>query len=371
LLHSEFSAVALNGQTIAPETAGVNTILALCRNRGEEGTEVEQQSSVGIAILGLGTIGSAVAKLITKRRTEITESYGLDLTIVRVLERGPERAARADLSGEIVATDFSEIIEDPNVNVVVETLGGELPAADFIERSLRAGKHVITANKEALSKHFDRLQRAAHGSGTALMFEASVGGGIPLLVSYRQILAANRVVSLRGILNGTTNYILTQMTEAGESFGDALKRAQDLGYAEPDPTADVEGYDAAYKLSILASIMAGRHVHPDGVDRTGITRLGTGDIEGARMNNSVIKLLAQATIDTDRITARVGPETVPSGNLLAHVSANFNAIEIAGDSVGPVVLSGQGAGPAPTASAIVSDVVEAVRAGAAANVPWT
>jgi homoserine dehydrogenase len=325
---------------------------------------------VGVAILGLGTIGSAVAKLISARRSEVSNSYGLELSVVRVLERGPERAARGDLPGDLVSSDVREITEDTAVDVVVETLGGEQPAADYIEQCLTAGKHVVTANKEAVAKHFDRLQRAARRGGTALLFEASVGGGIPLLVSYRQVLAANRVTSIRGILNGTTNYILTQMTEQGESFDSALKTAQDLGYAEPDPTADVEGFDAAYKVSILASIMAGTHIHPDSVDRTGITGITSRDIEEARVSGGVIKLLAQATLEAGDVSVVVRPETVPASNLLAHVSANYNAIEIVGDNVGPVVLSGQGAGPAPTASAVLSDIVEAVRYGPAANVPW-
>lgn len=327
-------------------------------------------STAGIAILGLGTIGSAVARLIKKRTAAIERDYGLSLAVTRVLERGPERAARADLAGEIVTDQVDQVVEDDRVQVVVEALGGETPAADYIEQALRAGKHVVTANKEAVSKHFDRLQRAAHESGTALLFEASVGGGIPLLVSYRQILAANQVTSLRGILNGTTNYILTQMTTAGASFDDALGKAQELGYAEPDPTADVEGFDAAYKVAILASIMSGQQFHPDEIERTGITGVTPDDIEAARASGEVIKLLGQATLENGRVVAIVGPKRVAADNLLAHVSDNYNALEIVGDGVGPVVLSGQGAGPDPTASAVLSDVVEALRSGSAANVPW-
>lgn len=327
-------------------------------------------TGAGIAILGLGTIGSAVARLIDSRSGAIERDYGLSLEVVRVLERGPDRASRAGLPGEVVTQSIDDLLVDERVRVVVEVLGGESPAADYIEQALSAGKHVVTANKEAVSKHFDRLQRAAHRSGSALMFEASTGGGIPLLVSYRQILAANQVTSLRGILNGTTNYILTQMTNAGATFQDALGKAQELGYAEPDPTADVEGYDAAYKLAILASIMSGQHFHPDGIDRTGITGVSPDDIEAARESGEVIKLLGQATLKGGRVVASVGPKRVSAGNLLAHVSDNYNALEIVGDSVGPVVLSGQGAGPDPTASAVLSDIIEALRSGPAANVPW-
>ncbi|MEX2425350.1 MAG: homoserine dehydrogenase [Thermomicrobiaceae bacterium] len=324
----------------------------------------------GIAILGLGTIGSAVAKLIDARSAELSRQRGLSLDVRRVLERGPERAARAGLSGDVVTTNIEDILGDSSIDIVVETLGGESPAADHIEASLRAGKHVVTANKEVLSKHFDRLQRAAQDSGVALMFEASVGGGIPLLVSYRHVLAANQITSIRGIVNGTTNYILTQMTAAGAAFDDALATAQELGYAEPDPTADVEGYDAVYKLSILASIMAGTHIHPDTIQRNGITGVSPDDIAAAGADRQVIKLLGQATLKGGQVTASVGPDRVSQDNLLAHVKDNYNAVELVGDSVGPVVLSGQGAGPDPTASAIVSDIVEALRVGPAANVPW-
>lgn len=331
---------------------------------------MSERQQAGIAILGLGTIGSAVAKLVESRREEIARQYGLTLQVVRVLERGPERASRADLPGDVVTASMDDILQDQSIRVVVETLGGELPAADYMESALRAGKHVVTANKEALSKTFDRLQRAAHSSGSGLMFEASVGGGIPLLVSYRQILAANKITSIRGIVNGTTNYILSQMTTAGAAFDDALAKAQELGYAEPDPTADVEGYDAVYKLAILASIMAGEHVHPDTIDRTGITGVTLEDIQSAGGNGQVIKLLGQATLDHGKVTASVGPDRVSQDNLLAHVKDNYNAVELVGDSVGPVVLSGQGAGPDPTASAIVSDIVEVLMSGTAANVPW-
>jgi homoserine dehydrogenase len=347
--------------TLTPESA---------EEQSKREASVGAAKSVGIAILGLGTIGSAVAKLVQARAGAISKQYQIDLSVKRVLERGPERAERGNLSGDLVTTSIDDILGDDSVQVVVETLGGEEPAAGYIAGALQAGKHVVTANKEALAKHFDRLQRAAASADRGLLFEASTGGGIPLLVSYRQVLAANQITSIRGILNGTTNYILTQMTDSCQSFDDALKAAQDLGYAEPDPTADVEGFDAAYKLSILASIMAGEHIHPDTIDRTGITQLSGSDIQQARDQGGVIKLLASAKLDNGSVTATVKPETVSLANLLAHVSANYNAVELTGDSVGPVLLSGQGAGPDPTASAIVSDIVEAIRSGSAANVPW-
>ena len=324
---------------------------------------------VGVAVLGLGTIGTAVVRAMDAQHDLIAERYGVHLVLQGVLERGPERAARANLPPDVVATDLSTILSDDGVDVVVEVLGREQPAADCMARCLEAGKHVVTANKEALSKHFGELVNLAHARGRALLFEASVGGGIPLMVSLRQILATNRVTRVRGIVNGTTNYILSQMAEQDMPYERALAEAQRLGYAEPDPTADVEGFDASYKLAILASMMSGRHVHPNTVERTGISGMPADEIERARVNGGAIKLIASAELDGGRLALRVAPTFVPGSEMLAHVGANFNAIEIVGDRVGPVVLTGQGAGPLPTASAILSDIVEAARVGAAATPP--
>ncbi len=323
---------------------------------------------VGVAILGLGTVGSAVAKGLMEQHDLIAEQTGLELNLLAVLERSHDRAERANLAPDIIATDLATVLTQDGLDVVVEVLGREQPAADYMRRCLESGLHVVTANKEALSKNFATLLDAARKTERALMFEASVGGGIPLLVSYRQILATNRVTRIRGIVNGTTNYILSRMAGSGAPYADALAEAQQLGYAEPDPTADVQGFDAAYKLAILASLMVGRHVLPDEIDRVGITDLTSRDIEDARAHGGVYKLIARAGLNEDgSLALSVRPEIVPNDELLAHVNANFNAVEVVGDRVGPVVLSGQGAGPLPTSSAILSDVVEAVRVGAAAN----
>ncbi|MDI3340357.1 MAG: homoserine dehydrogenase, partial [Sphaerobacter sp.] len=299
----------------------------------------------------------------------IAARFGFKLVVQAVLERSRDRAARADLPPDTIATDLATILTDEGVDVVVEVLGREQPAADYMARCLRAGKHVVTANKEALAKHFGELVAAAQAADRALLFEASVGGGIPLLVSYRQLLAANRITRVRGIVNGTTNFILSQMAEQGTSYAAALAEAQRLGYAEPDPTADVEGFDAAYKLAILASLMVGRHVRPEEVARTGITGVTAEEVAAARARGGAIKLIASAERDGDDVRLQVAPTFVPGDDPLAHVSANLNAIALTGDRVGTVVLSGPGAGPLPTASAILSDIVEALRVGAAANVP--
>lgn len=324
-------------------------------------------STAGIAILGVGTIGGAVARAVAEQGDLIAARYGFRPVVRAVLERSIENAIAAGIPADRVYTDLAAVAGLDDVDVVVEVLGGEQPAADFMAQSLAAGKHVVTANKEALSKHFGRLTETAREHDRALLFEASVGGGIPLMVSYRQILASNRVTSVRGIVNGTTNFILSQMAESGTTYDDALAEAQQLGYAEPDPTADVEGYDAAYKVAILASMMAGRHVLPDEVDRTGITGVSPDDVQDARARGGAIKLIASARLADGKLELRVAPEFVPGDNMLAHVRANINAIEIVGDRVGPVVLSGQGAGPLPTASALLSDAMEAVRIGSAAN----
>jgi homoserine dehydrogenase len=322
---------------------------------------------VGVAILGLGTIGGAVATTLQERGDHIEARYGLRPVLRAVLERDLSRIERFKLAPEIVASDKATILTDEGIDVVVEVLGGEQPAADFMLRCLGAGKHVVTANKEAVSKHLGRLVATARDQELGFLFEASVGGGIPLMVSYRQILATNRVTRIRGIVNGTTNYILSQMATQGASYGDALAEAQRLGYAEPNPTADVEGFDATYKLAILASLMTGRHITPDAVARTGIAHVTPEDVQSARARGGTIKLIASASTESGNLILGVAPEFVPGDDVLAHVGANFNAIELVGDRVGPVVLTGQGAGPLPTSSAIVSDVIDAALVGAAAT----
>ena len=326
---------------------------------------MEQPKTVNLAILGVGTIGRAVVRLIHEQSDRIAEQTGIQLTIRYAMARSIERVKAAGLRPEQAITSAEPALADPNVDVVVEVLGGEEPAASIMHAALERGKHVVTANKEALAKHFAALSAIARANNRALLFEASVGGGIPLMASLRQILATNRVSQLRGIVNGTTNFILTQMAEHSTPYQEALQEAQRLGYAEPDPTADVEGYDAAYKLAILASLAAKKQIHPENIERVGITQVTPEEIAEARHRGGVIKLLAQATEENGTWRLRVAPEFVPGDSLLAHVRLNFNAIEVTGDRVGTVVLYGQGAGPLPTASAIVSDVLDAIRFGGA------
>jgi len=321
--------------------------------------------TVGIALLGVGTVGSAVVKTLQESGEAIAQRTGLRLEVRWGLARHPERVRAAGLPEQAATTSIEPILEDPQVAVVVEAMGGEEPAATYMKRALEAGKHVVTANKEALSKHFAQLVAVARERQRALLFEASVGAGIPVMASLRQLLSVNRIERIRGIVNGTTNFILTLMAEESVPYQDALREAQRLGYAEPDPTADVEGFDAAYKLSILASLAAGRHIQPNRVERRGITSVTPDQILDARARGGAIKLIAEAVNRDGSWELRVQPVFVPGSDLLAHVRLNLNAIELTGDRVGTVVLYGPGAGPAPTASALIADVVDALRFGAA------
>jgi len=316
---------------------------------------------IGVGLLGLGTVGTAVARAVAEQERHVMHRLGRPVRIAAVFERGPERAARADLSPDLIRTDGAAVIDDPAVQIVVEALGGEEPAHTLIERALRAGKPVVTANKETLAKHGGALFPLAAARRVPLLCEASVGGGIPLFAALRQVQAANAITAFRGIINGTTNFILSAMAEHGTSYADALAEAQRLGYAEPDPTADVEGFDATYKACVLAQVCFGVAVAPESVARTGITGVSAEQIAAAKASGEVIKLLAQGSYADGDVSLAVAPARVAAGSALGATSANYNAIELTGDRVGPVLLVGQGAGPRPTASAILSDIVDAAR----------
>jgi homoserine dehydrogenase len=320
-----------------------------------------------VAILGIGNIGGEVARRIASGAAA-SAATGLELELVAALDRGVEQARAAGIDPALVSADGFAIVDRADVDIVVETLGGAQPAGDLMARALAQGKHVVTANKEALAKNFPAILAAARDGDAAILYEASIGGGIPLVVSLRQILTNNRVTSVRGILNGTTNYILHRMEQEGCDYATALQGAQELGYAEPDPTADVEGLDAANKIAIIGTMIAGRYFHPDEVDATGISGVGLKDFEDARAQNGTLRLIAAAEqTDDGALRLRVAPTFVSNDDLFSRVVRNFNAVEIVGDRVGPVWLHGQGAGPDPTASAILSDVVEAAIAGSSAS----
>lgn len=323
--------------------------------------------TIGVAVLGLGTIGSAVADAIANDSAALAATSGVELRLVGAFDRGPHKAGRARIDPALVTTDAPALINDPSVQVVVEVLGREQPAADLMASALAAGKHVVTANKEAVSKHLPSILSAAHEGDAAFLCEACVGGGIPLFAALRQVMASNTIERVRGIVNGTTNFILSQMDAEGASYADMLAEAQRLGYAEPDPTADVEGFDAAYKLAIVASLMLGRHVRPEEIDRTGISGVSSEQVAEAKARGGTIRLIASAERSGNGANLRVAPVFIPGDDLFSRVVRNYNAVEIVGDRVGPVLLHGQGAGPSPTSSAIISDIIEAVRTGGAAT----
>lgn len=308
--------------------------------------------SIGIGLLGLGTIGGGVFKALADKEQVMAEAAGAPVVLRKVLEKRP-----VDIEPSLLTTDFQQVVSHPEIDIVIELLGGEHPAVDFIRESLLAGKHVVTANKEVIAKHGAELLATAREKGVALQFEASVGGGIPLLLPMQHGLLANEISTIYGIINGTTNYILTRMSQEHTGFGEALKKAQELGYAEADPSNDIEGRDAAYKLAILASVGFHTTVRPEQVYCEGISRLTGPDFLYAKELGYEIKLLAIAKQAGDQVEARVHPVFIPRDFLLAKVGGVYNAIQIDGDLVGQLIFYGRGAGAQPTSSAVVSDVI--------------
>ena len=314
---------------------------------------------VNVAILGFGVVGSGVAEVLATNGAHIDRKVDDLLRLKYILDvRDFPDSPFADK----VVHDFSVIENDPEVNIVVETIGGAKVALDFTRRALMAGKSVVTSNKELVAEHGCELLRLAQEKGVSYLFEASVGGGIPIIRPLNQCLAANEIEELCGILNGTTNYILTRMIRAGLSFDVALKEAQQNGYAEQDPTADIEGHDACRKICILASLAFGRHVYPRQVPTEGITGVTLSDVAYAESCGRKIKLLGRAMRRPDgKVCAYVAPHLVDQENPLAGVEDVFNAITVKGNAIGDVMFYGRGAGKLPTASAVVADVIDAAR----------
>ena len=316
---------------------------------------------VHLGFLGCGNIGGGVWKLLDAMHDEILQRDGLDIRVERALVKSiPE--ARTDVPAEILTESAADVLEDPAVEIVCEFMGGEQPAASFMERALRAGKTVVTANKMALALHWHELQAAADQTGAGLYYEASVGGVIPIIRSLTVSLEADRIHRIMGIVNGTTNYILTRMAREGASYADVLADAQRLGLAEPNPAADVEGFDAAYKLSILSSIAFHSRVTVDRIYREGITGVTPEDIAFGREMGYTLKLLAIGKRSGDTVEVRVHPTFLPDSHPLARVDGSLNAIFLHGDFCKDMMLQGRGAGDMPTASAICGDILFAARA---------
>jgi len=327
----------------------------------EEKGMADSKDKVNIGLLGCGTIGSGVYHVLTKNADALTESAGRALSISRILVKAVDEPRPFEVDASIMTTDSREMLEDESIDVYIEVMGGLEPARTYALEVLGRGKSIATANKELVAHHGRELMEAAAATGAQVKFEAAVGGGIPLIRPMEESLGGDVVQKMLGIVNGTTNYILTQMSAEGSDYSDALVEAQKLGYAEADPSADVAGIDAASKLAILCSIAFKCGVTSDQVYREGIQAVRPDDIENAREFGYAVKLLAIASRANGGISARVHPTMIPLDHPLASVSGNFNAIFVIGESVGELMFYGQGAGSLPTATAILGDVVNIVR----------
>ena len=316
---------------------------------------------VKVGLLGFGVVGSATARLLVEHADDLRLRAGVPIELSRVAVRDLSKARGFDLPTAGLTTDPYEVVRDPAVDIVVEVIGGTDPARALVMEAIANKKHVVTANKELMSTHGTEVMQAAEENGVDLLFEASVGGGIPIIRPLRESLAGDRVLRVMGIVNGTTNFILTRMSEMGESFDEALTEASRLGYAEADPSADVDGHDAAAKIAILASLAFDARVRASDVAREGIGSVTRSDIAAAHQLGYEVKLLAVAETKEGWISARVAPAMVPKTHPLASVRDVFNAVFIEGAQVGELMFLGRGAGGAPTATAIVGDIVEITR----------
>jgi homoserine dehydrogenase len=316
---------------------------------------------VRVGLLGCGHVGSALVRLIAEHADTIEARAGVRLEVARVAVHNLARERDVPLPASTFTNDGAAVVTDPDIDIVVEVIGGIEPARELIVEALKSGKPVVTANKELLANVGRELFQTAEGAGVDLLFEASVAGGIPLIRPLRESLAGDRIRRVMGIVNGTTNFILTRMTESGASFQDALAEAQTLGYAERDPTADVEGFDAAAKAAIIASIAFGARVVAGDVYREGISELTDGDISSAASLGYTVKLLAVAEEHPEGVAVRVHPTMLPNQHPLSSVRESFNALFIEADAVGELMFYGRGAGGNPTASAVLGDLIDAAK----------
>jgi homoserine dehydrogenase len=319
------------------------------------------QRPLNVGLIGLGTVGSQVAERLITAQTQLSRRAGVELCLKRVLVRDVKKRRAVEIAPDLLTVDPADVLEDPAIDVLVEVAGGDEPMRSYLERAIAAGKHVITANKVVMAKHGPELLDAAVEKNVDLYFEAAVGGGIPLISTFRTDLQANRIERVSAVINGTTNYVLGRMAAAGLSLSEAVSEAQAAGYAEADPTDDIGGYDATYKLAILASIAYEIKVRPDEIFREGIEGVEPVDFRYARELGYAIKLIAHTQRHPGRVEARVHPAMVPLEHPLARVEGAENAVFVEGDLVGQVLLVGQGAGGRPTASAVVGDLIDLAR----------
>jgi len=334
-----------------------------------------KKQSIGVGLMGLGVVGGQVARVLIGRSDILAEQVGCPLVLrkVKVLEQDLARPQTREMDSQLFTTDADEFFADPEIDIVVEAIGGENPAFEYLKRALSAGKSVVTSNKEVIAKHGAELLALAQQQEVGLRYEASVGGGIPLISPFQYDLVANEIRGIYAIINGTTNYILTRMAKEGIDFSVALKKAQELGYAEANPENDIEGIDAVYKLAILASLAFHSQVRPEDIYCEGISRLASRDFQYAQELGFAIKLLAIAKQSNNVIETRVHPVFVPEESFLAKVDGVYNAILVDGDLVGNVLFFGEGAGASPTSSAVMADVVSTAQdivRGAGSRAKW-
>ena len=316
---------------------------------------------ISIGLIGFGTIGTGVVKVLQDNAGFIRQRLGARLVIKKIADLDITTPRGVDVDKDILTTNAGSIWNDPEIDIVIELIGGYEPARSFILKALHHKKHVVTANKALLATHGNEIFETAEKEGVNIGYEASVGGAIPIIKTLKESLVANRIKSLLGIMNGTSNFILTKMTDEGKAFDVVLREAQSLGFAEADPTYDIEGIDTAHKLAIVLSLAYGKKVNLDDIYREGISGIGSQDIEFAKELGYRIKLLAIAREEEGIVEARIHPTMIPLDHLLANVNGNFNAFHIVGDASGSIFLYGQGAGMLPTASAVVSDLVDISR----------
>lgn len=317
--------------------------------------------AVRVGLLGCGTVGGGTAALLLEDADQVARRAGARVVLTRVAVRSLAKQRAVDLPEQMVTTDPWAVVQDPEIDVIVETIGGIGPARDLVIAALTGGKHVVTANKELLSSLGQEVMEAAARGGADVLFEGAVAGGIPIIRPLKESLAGDRVTKVMGIVNGTTNFILTRMSETGETFAESLGEAESLGYTEIDPSADIEGYDAAAKLAILASLAFNARVAADDVQREGISKVTPEDIAAAHELGYEVKLLAVAELEGGGISARVHPAMIPATHPLASVRDVFNAVFVQSDAAGELMFFGRGAGAGPTASAVVGDIVEVAR----------
>ena len=322
-----------------------------------------KKQSIGIGLVGLGVVGGGVARVLIDKASALAEQIGCPLVLlkVKVLTSDLAKSQVLEMDSQLFTTDADEFFAEPGIDIIVEAIGGENPALPYLERAISSGKHVVTSNKEVIAKHGAELLALAQQHGVGLCYEASVGGGIPLIAPFKRDLVANEIRGIYAIINGTTNYILTRMAKEGVDFSLALHQAQELGYAEANPENDIEGIDATYKLAILTSLAFQSQVRPGDIYREGISRLDSRDFRYARDLGFVIKLIAIAKQSDDSIEVRVHPAFIPEDVFLAKVDGVYNAVLVEGDLVGKVLFLGEGAGAQPTSSAVIADIVSAAK----------